>query len=151
MNSTIKRLVIPVGMAAAFGTAGFAFMASNTAPLTSAGEGANTVSGYTVSNVTYQTQQGWGYALPQYSVGSVKFILTTDATDAPANAKPANVNAALLGTAATKSECSVSGWTINTAGQGSGFVTCSFGTSDKQSSDPALVSAVKGLDVTANQ
>ena len=151
MNSTIKRLAIPAGMAAALGTAGFAFMASNTAPVTSAGEGANGVSGYTVSNVSYQTQQGWGHALPSFSVGSVKFVLTSNATDAPANAKPANVNAALLGTSASKSECTISSWTIVGSGHGTGPVTCSYGTSDNQSSAPALEQDVTGLDVTANQ
>jgi hypothetical protein len=40
-------------LAAALATAGYAFTASNTVPATSAGEGANTISGYTVSNVAY--------------------------------------------------------------------------------------------------
>lgn len=36
-----------------FATAAFAFAASNTVPDTTAGDGSGTISGYTVSNVTY--------------------------------------------------------------------------------------------------
>jgi hypothetical protein len=152
MNRTIKRLVIPVGVAAVVSTAGFAFMAGNTVASSSAGEGDSGVSGYTVSGVNYSAQQGWGRTDALFSVSAVKFVLTSVATSAPANGQPANVNAALLGTASKKSFCQISGWTVNGAGQGTGPVTCTFGTSDHTLSDPvALEMDVTGLDVTANQ
>jgi hypothetical protein len=150
MNRTFKRLAIPVGAAAALSTAGFAFMASNTVAPSSAGEGSNSVTGYTVSGVNYSAQQGWGQPAPLYSVSAVKFILTSNGTGA-ASGQPANVNAALLGTSATRSDCVISSWTVNGSGQGTGPVVCTFGNGRPGISDPPLESAVTGLDVTANQ
>lgn len=54
MNRTLKRIVAPVGAALIIGTSGFAFMASNSVPVTRAGEGSNGIVGYEVSNVRYQ-------------------------------------------------------------------------------------------------
>jgi hypothetical protein len=53
----MKRLVIPVGAAAIIGTSGFAFMASNSVPISHAGGGGvpNNIQGYSVSGVTYTT------------------------------------------------------------------------------------------------
>lgn len=141
----LTRRVLMWGGAAAVAGGGFAYMAGNTVDLTSAGQGAQTVSGYTVSSVAYSAEQGWGLPAPDYSVSTVKFTLTSAATTAPANARPAGINAALLGTSATTSTCSVSGWTINAVtGAGSGAVVCNF-------ANPPLLSSITGLNVEANQ
>lgn len=63
MNRTLKRLAIPVGAAAILGTSGFAFMASNQFDHAAsfAGDGAQTISGYVVSNVHYDVVKHNGY------------------------------------------------------------------------------------------
>lgn len=53
VNRIIKRMAVPVGAAIILGSSGFAFMATNSVPLTHAGSGDNTISGYTVSGVSY--------------------------------------------------------------------------------------------------
>jgi hypothetical protein len=145
MNAKIKRLAIPAGVAAVIGTTGFAFMANNAVDASSAGQGQATVSGYTVSGITYSTEQGWGKPAPTYSVSTVKFILTSAATSSPANGKPANVNAALLGTSANTSDCTIVNWTIDSNGHGTSPVVCDFHAVQPDVQD------VTGLNVEANQ
>ena len=49
----VPRRLFLWGGAAAIASAGFAFMAANTVDASSAGEGTGTVSGYTVSGISY--------------------------------------------------------------------------------------------------
>lgn len=58
MNNTVKRIALPLGAAVVIGSSGFAFMASNSVPETRAGDGSNVITGYTVSNVDYDTDNG---------------------------------------------------------------------------------------------
>jgi hypothetical protein len=143
MNRTVRRLVIP-GVGVVLATSGFAFMASNTVAQSSAGQGQATVSGYTVSGINYSTEQGWGKPSPIYSVSTAKFVITSNATSAPANGVPAGVHASLLGTSAATSDCTIVNWTVNGSGQGTSPVVCDF-------SSPPNVADVTGLDVEANQ
>lgn len=53
MNRIIKRLAVPLSAAAVLGTAGFAYMASNTVDPSNAGQGTGVVSGYHVYDVHY--------------------------------------------------------------------------------------------------
>lgn len=63
MNRTLKRLAIPAGAAAILATSGFAFMANNSFDHSAsfAGDGAQTISGYVVSNVHYDVVKNQGY------------------------------------------------------------------------------------------
>jgi len=53
MNRIIKRVVLPLGAAAVVGSAGFAYMATNTVSGSNAGQGTGVVSGYSVTDVHY--------------------------------------------------------------------------------------------------
>lgn len=82
MNRTVKRLAIPIGVAAVLGTTGFAFMASNSVAQSNAGQGIGTVAGYTVTDVHYPTQAYLNMdsteGNPINGVTSVSFQLTPD-------------------------------------------------------------------------
>lgn len=79
MNRIIKRLAVPLSAAAVLGTAGFAYMASNTVPNTNAGAGSATISGYTVSHVHYTLMDhGVAHAAVDAQVKAVSFDLTAD-------------------------------------------------------------------------
>ena len=166
----LSRRLIMWGGAAVVAGGGFAFMAGNTVTTNSVGEGQGAASGYSVSGITYQTEQGWGVALPAWSVGSVKFTLTSVATSGSGTGQPGQVMAALMGTDgsskqiplpvpagdATDVSCAISGaWTTiasgANAGAGTGNYSCYFGQSAAGSAPTQLVSAVTGLDVEANQ
>lgn len=53
MNRIIKRLAVPLSAAAVLGTAGFAYMASNSVDPSYAGTGTSTISGFNVTNISY--------------------------------------------------------------------------------------------------
>lgn len=54
MNRTLKRLALPIGVAAVLGTTGFAFMSSNAFQSTpGAGDSAVAASGYTITNISH--------------------------------------------------------------------------------------------------
>jgi len=55
MNRTMKRFALPLVGAAVVATSGFAFMASNSVDVSHTGEGTGTVSGFTVTNVAYES------------------------------------------------------------------------------------------------
>ena len=141
------------GGAAAIGASGFAFMATNVTPASSAGQGAGPVSGYVVSGIQYSAEQGWGNPLPDYTVSTVKFILTSVATQAPGNGQPSQVNATLEGLTGvplgnqTTASCSTTSWSVNGSGQGSGAYVCP-GSGAIQGG--VLVSQIYNLDVEAN-
>jgi hypothetical protein len=73
-SRAIKIFVIAL-MAFVFATVATAFAASNTVPTSSAGEGAGTVSGYTVTNVHYELN-----ASNPASIDYVSFTLNASAT-----------------------------------------------------------------------
>jgi hypothetical protein len=150
MRIPFLKLLLVGGGAVVLATAGFAYMASNTVAASSAGEASATVTGYTVSNIQYSAEQGWGQPAPSYSVSTVKFILTSAANSAPGNAQPAQVQASLenVSSAWVNFSCSIapSSWTIGSSGQGSGSVIC-----NESTGGPVLVSSLSGLDVEANQ
>jgi hypothetical protein len=88
MNRTLRMLMVPA-VATVVGTTGFAFMASNTVPVTHAGEGRADISGYEVSDVTY----GYGHRGGQNptpgnngagAIRSVSFTLNHPATNVTA-------------------------------------------------------------------
>ena len=58
MNRIIKRLAVPLSAAAVLGTAGFAYMASNSVAPSYAGQGTGTISGFVVSDISYYSDQG---------------------------------------------------------------------------------------------
>lgn len=63
MNKKLRWIALPVGAAAILGTSGFAFMASNSVPGSSAGSGTGTISGYQVSNIDYDVGGAGIYAI----------------------------------------------------------------------------------------
>jgi len=154
----LPRRLLFLGGAAAVAAGGFAFMASNATPASSAGEGANAVSGYTVNHIQYSAEQGWDNPMPNYSVSTVKFILTSDQSTAPANAEPAQVEAALEITGGTwqNLSCTVASWQVGTSGDyavSNGWATVGQGWGSLICNDASapMVSTVIGLDVEANQ
>lgn len=155
MRRLPRRLAL-WGGAAAIAGGGFAFMASNVLTASGAGEGSAPVTGYTVSNVTYNTASGYGCGgTTACYIHTVQFTLATRALKPSQayTAPPKFVRAALDGasgqflantTCAPSSPwatgmghftCTVTGTVTNT-----GFVTNS-----------VRVKNVHHLDVTATQ
>lgn len=81
MNRIVKRMAVPVGAAIILGSSGFAFMASNTFVHSAsfAGEGSQTISGYTVDNVHYMTGK-YVDSVPGYEITGVQFTLNAAAS-----------------------------------------------------------------------
>lgn len=110
-----------LGIAVAAIAAGFAFTASNTVPNASLGQGANVISGYTVSNVGYSLN-----STTPSNVDSVSFTLS------PATAGTVKIQL-------------VSGGSWYSCTNSSGSVSCA------TTSPQAVVSAADSLDVVASQ
>ena len=147
MNRTMKRMALPIGAALILGSSGFAYMASNAVDHTSLGQGSAPVTGYAVTDITHESQQGWGKPDPIFSTSATKFILTSDSNIAPANERPTTVHSALTGAGGAvlaEDDCEVTSWTINGGGFGTGAVVCRYDA-------PPAASAVTGLDVFATQ
>ncbi len=53
LTRRILTIVATVAVSLVLATAAFAFAASNTVPTTTSGDGANTISGYTITSVSY--------------------------------------------------------------------------------------------------
>lgn len=81
VNRIIKRMAIPVGAAIVLGSSGFAFMASNTFAHSAsfAGEGSQSISGYTVDNVHYITGK-YVEKVSGYEITGVTFTLNAAAS-----------------------------------------------------------------------
>lgn len=77
--SILSRRLFMWGGAAVVASAGFAFMASNTVGQSYAGEGANQVSGYTVSNIEYSGVVGSGGG----SAGTMNWTNANNASGLP--------------------------------------------------------------------
>lgn len=83
------RRIVVWGGAVAVAGAGFAYLSGNTVDASSAGDGASSVSGYTVSNVKWAPQVVTAAdGTTQDELYEVQFDLTSVATSAPANAQP---------------------------------------------------------------
>jgi len=85
-RATRRALVGIIALAAALSVAGYAFTASNTVPAATIGQGANTISGYTVSSVSYNLD-----ATDPTKVDSVAFTI------APATASTVKIQLATAG------------------------------------------------------
>lgn len=83
MNRIVKRMAVPVGAALILGSSGFAFMAANSVAETHAGAGENTISGFDVSNVSYNYVDVVGNPHLNY-IKSVTFTLNHAASRASA-------------------------------------------------------------------
>lgn len=143
------------GGAAALGVAGFAFMASNTVAASSAGQGSMSVTGYTVSEISYNGGSGYncGSETPPIGVASgcqldtVSFLLTSNGTG-PAFTNPPNfVYAGAYDSnqhgLAYADGCALQGsWD---SGSGSGTYLCTFNPTNTP------IWQVASLDVEANQ
>jgi hypothetical protein len=95
-KGTIKLVVIVV-IALALSGFTYAFAAANTVPATYAGDGAGTISGYTITNVVYHLN-----GTTPSEIDSVTFTLSAPAT---------NVSIKLVALGSTYYTCSVSGGT----------------------------------------
>ena len=70
----LRRLLLPVAIVlAAFAIGGAVFTAANTVPNSTAGEGSNVVSGYTISNIVYNLN-----AVDPRDVDSITYDATAD-------------------------------------------------------------------------
>ena len=79
-----RKFVPTLVLAGLLATGSYAFTASNTVPGTNAGQGSETISGYTASAVQYGLDTSSGTA----NVTSVSFVLTPDASGtAPTSVK----------------------------------------------------------------
>ncbi|MEW6285043.1 MAG: hypothetical protein AB1509_02345 [Chloroflexota bacterium] len=101
-NRRSSKMFVVVLLALVFATAAFAFAATNTVPGTYAGEGAGTVSGYTVTNVVYNLN-----ATNASNIDSVSFTL-----NAPASI--VKVRLVTTGSFYTCTNTSGFNWTCNT-------------------------------------
>lgn len=149
MRIPLLRLLLVGGGAAVLATAGFAYMAANTVPASSLGEGSGPVTGYTVSNITYTTTFQGPAQGPPYFLATVSFTLSG------AN-MPVQVNAAVdpggpggpppppPGPWVNLACHSTSSWS-----NGSGSFTCTVPSGPPGHQVP--VSAINTLDVEANQ
>jgi len=106
-----RRTALIVAAAASLAFAAYAFTASNTVPASKAGDGYNTISGYTVTNVAYVL------ASNPANIDKVTFTLSDTAT---------TVKAKVVNASTTYDSCSNSG--------GNNW-SCDFAT------DPTVVSA----------
>jgi hypothetical protein len=97
MRIGIRKLLLLGGSAAILSTAGFAYMASNTLPVTSAGEGSAAVTGYTATDVSYNgdSGRGCGAVLGCY-IGQIEFRLTANDYHSQNNGMPDFVYAAIF-------------------------------------------------------
>jgi hypothetical protein len=75
LKNRSSRLLVVIAVVLILATAVYAFAASNTVPTTLAGEGAATISGYTVTNVAYNLNS----TTPR-NIDSVTFTLSAAAT-----------------------------------------------------------------------
>lgn len=70
----LRRLLLPVAIVlAAFALGGAVYTAANTVPASTAGEGSNTVSGYTITNIVYNLN-----AADPRDVDTITFVATAD-------------------------------------------------------------------------
>lgn len=163
MKRYIKRLALPLGAAVVLGTAGFAYMASNTVATAGLGEGYSPVAGYTVTNIGFNDNPNLGVGSNcggnnGCGVASVQFHLASQGaptTQAYQNApnfvftsllNSGNVSVANSGLGgAGQSDCHIVGAWAN----GQADYTCTMhGTGN---GGPDTLNNVASVDVAANQ
>ena len=103
------RLLASIALLLILSAAAYGFAAANTVPVSSAGDGAGTITGYTVGAVKYTLN-----ATTPSNIDSVSFTLTP----VGAAGAPTTVQAKLVSTSTTYSTCTVatSIWTCNFVG-----------------------------------
>ncbi len=154
MRIPFLRLLLVGGGAAVLATAGFAYMAANTVPVSSLGEGSAAVTGYAVSGIHYTTTlmpgPGGGPA-GRYALSTVSFTLTgaNAPTQVLASVDPAGPGGPPppppLWVQLTCLSVSGSGW-VQSGAVGSGSFICTV------PGHPFVpVRSVTTLDVEANQ
>lgn len=110
------RLVVMFAVLLLLSAVSYGFAAANVLPETGAGDGQNTISGYTVTNVSYTLN-----STTPSNIDKVAFdIAPTDGADAPATVKAKLVSAsstwfACTVTTGTTWECTVTGITATAA------------------------------------
>lgn len=140
-----RRLPATIGTALAIAVltaATYAFTNSNTVPISDAGQGANTISGYTVSDVQYNES-----ATNPHKLENVVFTLTPkDGGGAPTSVKASLVDAPDAGgggTAQTWYTCSLNAATALVTNDW----VCSTGSSDADYLD---IASTNELDIVAH-
>ena len=100
------RLLASLAMLLMLSTVAYGFAAANTVPASGAGDGAGTISGYTVGAVKYTLN-----AITPANIDSVSFTLTPGGTAGA----PTTVKAKLVSSSSTYSACTLAGttWTCN--------------------------------------
>jgi hypothetical protein len=118
----LPRRLLMWGGAAAIATAGFAYMASNSVAASSAGEGVGPVTGYQVSNTTYDTTCT-GYIPGQVcNIADFSFYLAPDVNTSQAPkivtvilwagpVKLATLGNPAAGLSPTDTTCTIGSWT----------------------------------------
>jgi hypothetical protein len=103
-----SRLVIIIALALILGASSYAFAAANTVPVTGAGDGSGTISGYAAGSIHYNLNTG-----NPSSIDSVSFTLTP--ID-PSAGTPASVKAQIGTTWADSCTLSSGTWTCSFTG-----------------------------------
>jgi hypothetical protein len=103
------RLLASMAMLLILSAAAYGFAAANTVPISGAGDGAGTITGYTVSAVKYNLN-----ATTPADIDSVNFTLTPSG----AAGVPTTVKAKLVSGSTTYSTCTLAAttWTCNVIG-----------------------------------
>jgi hypothetical protein len=103
------RILAMFALLLVLSAAAYGFAAANTVPVSGAGDGAGTISGYTISNVKYALN-----ATTPANIDSVSFTVTP----AGAAGAPTTVKAKLVSTSTSYSACTLatSTWTCNFTG-----------------------------------
>ena len=103
------RLLASIAMLLILSAAAYGFAAANTVPVSGAGDGAGTITGYTVGAVQYTLN-----ATTPSNIDSVSFTLTPSG----AAGAPTTVKAKLVSSSSTYSACTLAGatWTCNVTG-----------------------------------
>jgi hypothetical protein len=150
----IRRFLMLGAGVAVLSTAGFAYMASNSAPVTSAGEGSAAVTGYAVTDVSYNGDSGSGCgAMNGCYITSIQFTLTANDGSSQNHGMPDFVYAAIFNSGghnvANADGCTIPAGAVNGAGQWTGTFDCSLNPSDTPTQ--ATVGNVTNYDITATQ
>src|SRR5437867_13444473 len=90
------RLLVMVGLILLLCTVAYGFAAANTVPTSGAGDGSNTISGYTITNVAYTLN-----TTNPANIDKVTFTVTPGA----GAAAPSTVKAKLVSSSSTWSSC----------------------------------------------
>ena len=103
------RSIVAFALLLILSAVAYGFAAANTVPASGAGDGAGTITGYTISNVKYALN-----ATTPANIDSVSFTVTPGG----AAAAPTTVKAKLVSSSTSYSACTLAGttWTCNFTG-----------------------------------